>query len=85
MSIFNYSLSTNKGAVVLFCLILPSPTASIFRSGIPYAARTFLSLYSQRQAETLLSGYKGNKKSEKWKVKSKEFATVMFFLSLTTL
>ena len=28
-------------AVVFFCLSLPSPTASIFRSGTPYAARTF--------------------------------------------
>ena len=31
------------GAVIFFCLHLPSPTASIFRSGAPYAARTFLS------------------------------------------
>ena len=30
-------------AVVLFCLHLLSPIASIFRSGAPYAARTFLS------------------------------------------
>ena len=30
-------------AVVFFCLHLPSPTASIFRSGAPCAARTFLS------------------------------------------
>ena len=30
-------------AVIFFCLHLPSPTASIFRSGAPCAARTFLS------------------------------------------
>jgi len=30
-------------AVVFFYLHLLSPTASIFRSGAPYAARTFLS------------------------------------------
>ncbi len=41
-------------AVVFFCLSLPSPTASIFRSGTPYAARTFLSCHwHQRQAEIL--------------------------------
>jgi len=32
-------------AVIFFCLILPSPTASIFRSGASYAARTFLLRY----------------------------------------
>ena len=30
-------------AVILFCLTLLSPIASIFGSGVPYAARTFLS------------------------------------------
>ena len=30
-------------AVVLFCHNLPSPTASIFGSGVPCVARTFLS------------------------------------------
>ena len=33
----------NVMAVILFCPYLPSPTASIFRSGLSYAARTFLS------------------------------------------
>ena len=37
---------SHKGAVVLFCLSLPSPTASTFGSGEPYAARTFLSRIS---------------------------------------
>lgn len=31
-----------RRAVVFFCHILPSPTASIFGSGVPCAARTFL-------------------------------------------
>ena len=42
-------------AVVFFCPYLLSPIASTFRSGAPYAARTFLShhLGYQRQAGTL--------------------------------
>jgi hypothetical protein len=32
-----------EGAVIFFYLYLLSPTASIFRSGMSYAARTFLS------------------------------------------
>ena len=31
-------------AVIFFCADQPSPTASIFRSGMPYVARTFLPL-----------------------------------------
>ena len=34
---------TNNEAVILFCHRLLSPIASIFGSGMPYAARTFLS------------------------------------------
>jgi len=34
--------SIKEVAVVLFFPHQPSPTASIFRSGVPYAARTFL-------------------------------------------
>ncbi len=34
---------TNNEAVILFCRRLLSPIASIFGSGMPYAARTFLS------------------------------------------
>ena len=34
---------SKRGAVVLFFHIQPSPTASTFRSGAPFAARTFLS------------------------------------------
>ena len=37
-------------AVVFFYRHLPSPTASIFGSGVPYAARTFLSCaYAQQR------------------------------------
>ena len=50
-------------AVVFFCLILLSPTASAFGSGVSCAARTFLSCYHQRQTETLLSVGKGTKKN----------------------
>ena len=52
-------------AVVFFCLSLPSPTASIFRSGMPYAARTFLPHSScQRQAGVLLPWCKVTKNRE---------------------
>lgn len=37
-------------AVILFCLTLLSPIASIFGSGVPYAARTFLSPHKLRPA-----------------------------------
>ena len=40
----------NSMAVVFFYRHLPSPTASIFGSGVPYAARTFLSCaYAQQR------------------------------------
>ena len=39
----------NVMAVILFCPYLPSPTASIFRSGLSYAARTFLPHYPTSQ------------------------------------
>ena len=39
----SHPYSKRYGAVVLFCLILLSPTASIFGSGVSCAARTFLS------------------------------------------
>ena len=50
-------LALGYGAVVLFCLSLPSPTASIFGSGAPCAARTFLPPFSKAggRAVTLLS------------------------------
>ncbi len=46
------TLTGTKPAVVLFCLSLLSPIASIFGSGVPCAARTFLShiLMCQRQS-----------------------------------
>jgi len=57
-------------AVIFFFRHQLSPTASTFRSGVPYAARTFLPCpalsskdrggWHQRQAETLLSDRKGN-------------------------
>ena len=43
-------------AVVFFCSCLLSPIASTFRSGVPYAARTFLFralVVRQRQAGAL--------------------------------
>ena len=48
-----------RQAVVFFCLHPPSPMASIFGSGVPFAARTFL-FHSkwQRQTEILLSAAK---------------------------
>ena len=55
-----------QGAVVLFFLNQLSPAASTFRSGLPCAARTFLSHPPeggcQRQAEPVLSGRKGSAK-----------------------
>jgi len=39
-------LPSRGAAVVFFCINLLSPTASIFRSGMPYAARTFLSQHT---------------------------------------
>ena len=43
-------LYINSMAVVFFYRHLPSPTASIFGSGVPYAARTFLSCaYAQQR------------------------------------
>ena len=49
---------THCWAVILFCRNLLSPIASTFRSGAPYAARTFLWHKCQRQAETVFSGAK---------------------------
>jgi len=49
-------------AVVFFCRIPLSPTASIFGSGASCAARTFLSCLHQRQTGALLSVGKGTKK-----------------------
>ena len=44
------TLTGTKPAVVLFCLSLLSPIASIFGSGVPYAARTFLSPHNMGPA-----------------------------------
>lgn len=47
-------------AVFFFCHTLLSPTASIFRSGMPYAARTFLphQIDAGDRTEALFSEYK---------------------------
>ena len=56
VSYTTFSPLPTPGAVIFFCRHLLSPIASIFRSGAPYTARTFLS-YSgyQRQAGAVLS------------------------------
>ena len=67
-SIFNlqfsiFNLQSNRLAVVFFCHNLLSPIASIFGSGVPYAARTFLSCRdTSDRTRTLLSACKINKK-----------------------
>ena len=43
VSYTTFSPLPTPGAVILFCRHLLSPIASIFRSGAPYTARTFLS------------------------------------------
>src|SRR5574344_870153 len=51
--------------VFFFCITQPSRTASIFGSGMPYAARTFLFQFlrnRQRQTVRLLSRYKVKEK-----------------------
>ena len=45
------TLTTQGMAVVFFYRHLPSPTASIFGSGVPYAARTFLSCAQAQQRQ----------------------------------
>ena len=58
LPIFNQSM-----AVVFFYQYLLSPIASIFGSGAPCAARTFLScLFTSDRTRTLLSACKINKK-----------------------
>ena len=49
-------LPRTSTAVTFFCRHLPSPTASTFGSGVPFAARTFLScdLRSSGRTEALL-------------------------------
>ena len=52
-------MRNKRGAVVFFCRLLLSPIASIFGSGVPYTARTFLSRIAPAADRSTLSGDKG--------------------------
>ena len=54
-------MRNKRGAVVFFCRLLLSPIASIFGSGVPYTARTFLSRIAPAADRSTLSGDKVTK------------------------
>ena len=67
-------------AVIFFCPHLLSPIASIFRSGAPCAARTFLSCQRhQRQTVAVLSAAKLRKVERKTKKLVSFFAETEYF------
>ena len=65
------SLAKRGGAVVFFSPDQPSPTASTFRSGVPCAARTFLSpLLSEAPAADQSSAFGLQRYEKVWKEKA---------------
>ena len=87
----SHPYSNRYGAVVLFCLILLSPTASIFGSGVSCAARTFLSYTNicvPATSRSSVSECKGTAKEWKNKINcdlffSHKFCLLSFFFYIS--